>query len=186
MEPTGPGELRLGESLCSLVGDVSVGVGGVLTISGRADPDEGGVWGRTDVSIFTWLLGRCDRSGVTSFVSFASDPVLLVPVTGLSPVTPVSLRASGAGLVDFLDLKASLILLAGDLDRESGWLRGTSRPTVPVADFRFGSFDAVDEVVKVRERETLSREVWSVLWISGICSDWMMGEEVVSWPMWEG
>ena len=146
-----------------MVGDVTVGVGGVLTISGRADPDEGGVWGRTDVSIFTWLLGRYGRSGVASFVSSASDPVLLVLVVGLSSVTPVSLRTSGAGLVDFLDLKASLILLAGDFDRECGWLRGTSKPAVPVADFRFGSFDAVDEEVKVRERETLSREFCSAL-----------------------
>lgn len=49
MELPKTSELRLAEPLCSLGDDESVGVGGVLTITGRAD-SEGGVRGGMEIS----------------------------------------------------------------------------------------------------------------------------------------
>jgi hypothetical protein len=49
----------------------SVGVGGVLTMMGAGESEEGGVCGRTFVSMC--VLGRRVRSGVVTLASFGSD-----------------------------------------------------------------------------------------------------------------
>ncbi len=117
------GELSLAEPLCSLCPlgeEKSVGVGGVFTIIGRADSD-GGVRGGMEMSTFVRLLGRCDRSGEASFVSFVWGPTLLASAAGFCSVVPASVLAPSAELVGFLVLKTSLILPAGDFDRL--WVR---------------------------------------------------------------
>lgn len=124
-----------------LEGDVSTGVGGVLTISGPAGSEVGGVCGRTDTTRGGWLfLLRPRGAGSGSCVSgceAAAEPGRRSKLTE-APSRPLVSSTRLSVLIEaptfFLLFKASLILAAGDLERREDESEGGCRAVLPVGN----------------------------------------------------
>lgn len=199
--PALAGELLTGESLS--VGWLgSVGVGGVLTITGVPFSAVGGVRGGLLVSTFWPRERRRNRSvgavlevsGTSAdwLKSVFSEPFAFLLGSCLASDDDVVGRRSGLGLPVVLELAELFLVLKTSRNRPPGetdlfdcW-RGGASSVLPVLSCGGGLRSSVASAGKVEDWGEDSDGCWSDVCEAEICSACTRGEFVVRYPIWDG